>query len=202
LLIALLQAMDIIRLVKSELRLAFFVFMKVVKVLESEIELLLQPIADELGVDVLKVTLGGGGRSQVLRVVVDQSGGIGADSLARISRGLALQLDAEDLIKGVYRLEVTSPGLDWPLETEADFKRYQDEWIKVSLLEGTSWEGRNLGPVERSDDDSAEVNSAGVCFRLLIEARKAKDNREEVISMAEVQKVVRAINWAEVSRDS
>jgi len=171
----------------------------VVKALESEIESLLQPIADELGLDILKVTLGGGGRRQTLKVVVDKAGGVSADSLTRISRGLALQLDAEDLIKGAYQLEVTSPGLDWPLQNEADFIRYQDEWIKVSFLTGTSWEGRNLGPVQRSDDDSGDSE---VCFTLLIEERKAKDNHEEVISMAEVQKVVRSINWSEVSRHS
>ena len=167
--------------------------------MESEIESLLQPIADELGVEVLKVSLGGGGRRQTLKVVVDKAGGVSADSLTRISRGLALQLDAEDLIKGAYQLEVTSPGLDWPLQSEADFIRYQGEWIKVSFIEGTSWEGRNLGPVKPSGENSED---AEVCFTLLIEAKKAKDNREEVISMAEVQKVVRAINWAEVSRHS
>jgi len=165
--------------------------------LESEIESLLLPITDELGLDVLKVSLGGGGRSQLLKVVVDQAGGVGADALARVSRGLALQMDAEDLIKGAYHLEVTSPGLDWPLQTEADFKRYQGEWIKVSFLEGTSWEGRNLGPVVAEEDSVTDVH-----FRLLIEAKKARDNREEVISMNEVQKVVRAINWSEVSRNS
>jgi len=165
--------------------------------LESEIESLLLPITDELGLDVLKVSLGGGGRSQLLKVVVDQAGGVGADALARVSRGLALQMDAEDLIKGAYHLEVTSPGLDWPLQTEADFKRYQGEWIKVSFLEGTSWEGRNLGSVDTEGDSVTDVR-----FRLLIEAKKARDNREEVISMNEVQKVVRAINWSEVSRNS
>ncbi len=166
--------------------------------MESEIESLLQPIADELGLEILKVSLGGGGRRQTLKVVVDKAGGVSADSLTRISRGLALQMDAEDLIKGAYMLEVTSPGLDWPLQSEADFRRHQGEWIKVSLIEGTSLEGRNLGPVERSDDDS----DADVCFTLLIEEKKAKDNHEEVISMAEVQKVVRSINWSEVSRNS
>ena len=166
--------------------------------MESEIESLLQPITEELGLDILKVTLGGGGRRQTLKVVVDKIGGVSADSLTRVSRGLALQLDAEDLIKGAYQLEVTSPGLDWPLQNEADFKRYQDEWIKVSFLTGTSWEGRNLGPVQRADDDS----DTDICFRLLIEEKKARDNHEEVISMAEVQKVVRAINWSEVSRHS
>ena len=186
-----------IRRVESELRLAFFRFWKVVRALESDIEALLQPITEELGLDILKVSIGGGGRSQILKVVVDRAGGVQADSLARVSRGLALQMDAEDVIKGAYRLEVTSPGLDWPLQTEADFTRHQGEWVKVSFLDGTSWQGRNLGLAE------SEANAKGdVFFTLLIEEKKARDNHEEVIAMAEVQKVVRAINWTEVSRNS
>jgi len=159
--------------------------------LESVIESLLQPITDELGVDILKVSLGSGGHSQLLRVVVDRTGGIDSDGLERISRGLALQLDAEDMIHGAFRLEVTSPGLDWPLQSEVDFRRYQNEWVNVQFIDGTSQEGRNLGPAESEN---------GVHFTLLIEARKRRDNREAVINMAEVSKVVRAINWKEVSR--
>ena len=158
--------------------------------MESKIHDLLQPITDELGVDILKISLGSGGHSQLLRVIVDKAGGINADSLARVSRGLALQLDVENPIAGRYRLEVTSPGLDWPLETEADFVRHKGEWIKVSFLDGTSKEGRNLGLVDAED---------GVCFMLLLEAKKARDNTEQMISMTEVSKVVRAINWKEVS---
>jgi len=160
---------------------------------EAVIESLLQPITDELGVDILKVSLGSGGRSQLLRVVVDRAGGIDSNGLERISRGLALQLDAEDLIHGAFRLEVTSPGLDWPLQSEADFSRYQNEWVKVQFMDGTSQEGRNLGPVKSEN---------GVRFTLLIEARKNRDNHEAVIDMTEVSKVVRAINWKEVSRKS
>jgi len=158
---------------------------------EAVIESLLQPITDELGVDILKISLGSGGHSQMLRVVVDRSGGISSDGLERISRGLALQLDAEDLIKDAFRLEVTSPGLDWPLQSESDFSRYQGEWVKVCFMDGSSQEGRNMGPVE-SDN--------GICFTLLVEARKARDNHELVVAMDEVSKVVRAINWKEVSR--
>ncbi len=157
--------------------------------MESRIHVLLQPITDELGVDILKISLGSGGHSQLLRVTVDKTGGISADLLARVSRGLALQMDVENPIAGRYRLEVTSPGLDWPLETEADFIRHQGEWIKVSFLDGTSKEGRNLGPVDTEN----------ICFLLLMEAKKAKNNREILVSMAEVSKVVRAINWKEVS---
>lgn len=160
-------------------------------VLESRILALLQPIADEIGVDVLKVSVGGSGRSQILRVVIDKRGGVDSDALERISRGLALQLDAEDPIAGRYRLEVTSPGLDWELETPDDFSRYQGEWIKVFLIEGGSIEGRDLGPCDVAGEKG---------FKLGIEAVKAKDCGQRLYSMNEVAKVVRAINWKEVSR--
>jgi len=158
---------------------------------ESQIRTLLEPITDELGIEILKISIGGGGHSQLLKVIVDRAGGVSSDELVRVSRGLALQLDAEDLIADAYMLEVTSPGLNWPLETAADFKRYEGEWVKVSFIDRTSQEGRNLGPVEAEGD---------VSFTLLIEAKKAKDNREQVVSMSEVSKVVRAINWKDVSR--
>lgn len=159
--------------------------------MESQIRTLLEPITDELGIEILKISIGGGGHSQLLKVIVDRAGGVSSDELVRVSRGLALQLDAEDLIADAYMLEVTSPGLNWPLETAADFKRYEGEWVKVSFIDRTSQEGRNLGPVEAEGD---------VSFRLLIEAKKAKDNHEQVVSLSEVSKVVRAINWKDVSR--
>ncbi|MDX8402173.1 MAG: ribosome assembly cofactor RimP [Mariprofundaceae bacterium] len=152
---------------------------------------MLQPIADELGVEVLKVSLGGGAHRQVLRVIIDKAGGVDSDALERISRGLALQLDAEDPIAGRYQLEVSSPGLDWELEDEADFRRYQGEWIKVFLLEGDSIEGRNLGPCD-------VAGNAG--FKLGIEAVKARDSEERLYALSEVAKVVRAINWKDISR--
>jgi len=160
--------------------------------LESVIESLLRPITDELETDILKISIGGGGRSQLVRVIVDCAGGISSDRLERISRALALQLDAEDLIKGAFRLEVTSPGLDWPLQTDADFRRYQNEWLKIQFIDGSSREGRNMGPVESEN---------GLCFTLLIEGDRAGYEHEMTIDMAEVGKVTRAINWKDVSRN-
>jgi len=166
-------------------------FLKVDQTLESVIESLLQPITDELDVDILKISIGSGGHSQLVRVIVDCKGGIDSDRLERVSRALALQLDAEDLIKGAFRLEVTSPGLDWPLQGAADFDRYQGEWVKVSFADGSSQEGRNLGFME------AEGRA---CFGLLVSGCKPGHETEIVVDLADVHKVVRAINWKEVSR--
>ncbi|MCF7821081.1 MAG: ribosome assembly cofactor RimP [Mariprofundaceae bacterium] len=154
--------------------------------MESKVLELLTPIADELGVDVLRVRISGSGNSQLVQVLVDRKGGVDSDTLARISRGLALQLDVEDLIKGKYRLELSSPGFEWPLESAADFDRYESDWIKVIFKEeldlGEPIEGDNLGP----ENEGFLIQEEGM------EPRH--------IAMADVKKVVRAVNWKKLNK--
>ncbi len=149
--------------------------------LESKVFELVSPIAEELGVDVLKVRMGGAKANQLVQVLVDRKGGVDSDSLARISRGLALQLDVEDLIEGKFRLELSSPGLDWPLTASADFERYKHEWIQVEFEEAESIEGENLGP----DQDGFLIQEEGC--------------EPRYFAMSEVKKVMRAVNWKKVS---
>ena len=154
--------------------------------LESKIHELVEPIAEELGVEVLRVRIGGPGANQLVQVLVDRKGGVDSDSLARISRGLALQMDVEDLIKGKYRLELSSPGLEWPLETPADFLRYEGDWIRVIFKEeldlGEPIEGDNLGP----ENEGFLIQEEG------------KEPRH--IAMSDVKKVVRAVNWKKLNK--
>ncbi|HCS13128.1 MAG: ribosome assembly cofactor RimP [Zetaproteobacteria bacterium CG06_land_8_20_14_3_00_59_53] len=149
--------------------------------MEGRIAELLAPIAEELGLDVLKVSLGGGHHQQLLKIVVDKAGGVPFDLLARVSRGISLQLDAEDLIENRYRLEVTSPGLDWPLSSEADFRRHEGEMLKVLFTDGSAVTGENLGPCEGG-------------LRLARE-----DGGEKLVAMSDVAKVVRTIDWKRVN---
>ncbi len=143
---------------------------------ELRIWQLAEPIADELGLDILKVSVGSG-HSQLVRVIVDRAGGVDADTLERMSRGLSLQMDAEDPIQGRYRLEITSPGLDWPLTTRADFERHRDEWLAVHMRDGRTFQGWNRG----ATDDGFELEDA--------------QGRRLDIRSDDVLKVHRAINW-------
>ncbi|WP_169727922.1 ribosome maturation factor RimP [Desulfovibrio inopinatus] len=61
----------------------------------------------------------GGGRGGVLRIFIDTPAGasgaaesVTIDQCAELSRQLSVTLDVEDFIRGSYRLEVSSPGLD------------------------------------------------------------------------------------------
>jgi len=86
------------------------------------------------------------GGGQQLRLFVDRPGGIGLDDLQSVSEEVSAILDAEDPIAGSYTLEVSSPGLDRPLKTEADYRRFVGRLAKLSsyeLIDGRRhWTGR------------------------------------------------------------
>ncbi|HVV85612.1 MAG TPA: ribosome maturation factor RimP [Kofleriaceae bacterium] len=56
----------------------------------------------------------------------------------RISREVSAVLDVDDPISVPYSLEVSSPGIDRPLVTEAHFRRYVGAEIKATLHRGVS----------------------------------------------------------------
>ena len=78
----------------------------------------------------------------VLRLYIDvPEGSLAADGEPRnvviedceaVSREVSAQLDVEDPITGHYTLEVSSPGLDRPLFTPAQFARFVGESAKVA----------------------------------------------------------------------
>jgi ribosome maturation factor RimP len=81
-----------------------------------------------------------------VRLYVDKPGGIGLDELKSVSEEVSAILDVEDPIDSSYTLEVSSPGLDRPLKSEADYRRFVGRLVKLSsyeLVDGRRhWNGR------------------------------------------------------------
>jgi len=69
----------------------------------------------------------------VLRFYVDKAGGVTLDDCAAISDHLGRNLDATDIIKQSYSLEVSSPGINRPLKKESDYQRFIGEKVDVTL---------------------------------------------------------------------
>lgn len=59
--------------------------------------------------------------------------GVTLEDCSEVSRDISSVLDVTDLIPHRYHLEVSSPGLDRPLKTEADFVRFVGHTVKVKL---------------------------------------------------------------------
>jgi ribosome maturation factor RimP len=95
--------------------------------LVAALRALAEPIAERQGCELVAIELLGAqgvGRHRVLRVSVDKPGGATIEDCTRISRALSPALDAEDIISSSYDLEVSTPGMDRPLQREQDFERF------------------------------------------------------------------------------
>lgn len=92
----------------------------------------------------LEVSRAKGGH--VVRLYVDKPGGIGLDELQAVSEEVSAILDVEDPIESSYTLEVSSPGLDRPLKSEGDYRRFLGRLARVSSYEPVDgrrhWTGR------------------------------------------------------------
>jgi len=103
-------------------------------------------VTADRGFELVDVEMKRAGGAHIVRLFVDKPGGIGLDDLQSVSEEVSAILDAEDPISGRYTLEVSSPGLDRPLKTESDFRRFAGRLVKVSsyeLVDGRRhWTGR------------------------------------------------------------
>ncbi len=92
-----------------------------------------------LGYELVESRVGGSARRPHFVVRIDRltadpeaAGGVTVDDCARVSRALEAWLDqAEAGGGGRYILEVSSPGVDRPLKTAADWRRFQGKPVDV-----------------------------------------------------------------------
>ncbi len=95
----------------------------------------------EADIDVEDVSITKAGRRQLVRVIIDRDGGIDLDLVASVSRQVSEILDRpeyESALGDAYVLEVTSPGTDRPLTSEAHWRRAVTRLVIADLVDGTS----------------------------------------------------------------
>jgi len=92
-----------------------------------------QRVASSSGLEVVEAELRGGGKSRMLRIVIDKPEGVTHEDCANLSREVGTILDVEDAVPGgSYLLEVSSPGLDRKLVRPSDYERFIGSRIKLT----------------------------------------------------------------------
>jgi len=99
----------------------------------SELERLIEPIAEALGYALVRVRLSGA-NTPVLQIMAEKSDGtMDVDDCAKLSRAISTAFEEDDPIESEYVLEVSSPGIDRPLTRRRDFDTYAGHEVKVEL---------------------------------------------------------------------
>jgi ribosome maturation factor RimP len=124
----------------------------------EEIVELLAPTVQALGMELLGVEYAPSGGSALLRLYIDVEGRpVNVDDCESVSREVSAVLDVEDPIASNYTLEVSSPGIDRPLFTLAQFARFVGEQAKVSLRLPQDGRRRLQGTIARAEDGAVTL---------------------------------------------
>jgi len=124
-------------------------------------------VASDVGVELVDVALRGSSTNRALRVDIDRAGprGVNLEDCQCVSAALGAELEARELLDSRYVLEVSSPGLDRPIRSDADFRRNTGRRVEVVTrgpqLGRTRFTGvllgRSEGSVRIADDELGEV---------------------------------------------
>ena len=100
----------------------------------EEIQNALQPIADEMSIEIVEVEFKQG-KECALTVYIDIEGGVNLDTCEKFHHAIDPILDEIDPTFGApYTLNVSSPGLDRPLKTDRDYQKCMDKKVEVKLF--------------------------------------------------------------------
>ena len=133
----------------------------------DKIKSLLDPIAADKGLGIIAVSYA----RRVLSILVERTDGapLSIDDIAAASRAFSAHLDVADIIKERYFLEVGSAGLDRPLTSPADFKRFEGKEAKVELLAGEP--GKVKGKISSAGEKTVTIGDSIINYA---DIKKAK----------------------------
>ena len=118
-------------------------------------------------------------------VLVDADQGMTIASCALLSRALSGELETSDLLEEAYTLEVSSPGLDYPLTEKRQYLKNLGRLLKVYLVTGEEI----LGKLK-------EVEELGIKLGVTKKEKGKKSIEEErIVSFTEIKKSIVQVSF-------
>ncbi len=127
-------------------------------------------VAEYYGVEIVEVSHFPG-KFQTVRLLIDKKGGVTLDDCAAVSRRLSADLDIDDVVPGRYTLEVSSPGLDRPLKTPADFRRKVGESVTLKFKDDEGKRKSAKGIIARVNEKAVTIGTTDYGWDRVIEAK-------------------------------
>ena len=140
---------------------------------------------DALGYDLVEFRVGGSRTRPVLDLRIDRRDGakVQVADCERASRAIEARLDAQpDVVTSRYVLEVSSPGMDRPLRTPAEWRRFAGRRaaVKAAALGG------------RQEVDIVGVEGEDAALRVTLRDPKGVTHQ---LGLAEIDEARLAFHW-------
>ena len=119
----------------------------------QKVEQLAQKAADEMGLELVEVTLQKESRGKCLCIYVDKDGGLTLDDCEKYHK--TVQPLFEDIDYDI--MEVSSPGVDRPIKNLRDFERHKGDMVEVKLFAPLNGSKLYQGSLTAMDDAAVTI---------------------------------------------
>ncbi len=118
-------------------------------------------------------------------ILIDADQGVTIQACAKVSRKVSEELEANEMIGDAYVLEVSSPGVDFPLSSMRQYQKNIGRELKLTLITSTEVSGKLL----ELDDEKIKL--------LVKKKEKGKKATEEelFIPFAEIKKSIVQVSF-------
>lgn len=127
----------------------------------AQIERILEPILQSLGLLLWELEFRKEGPRWILRVFIDRESGVSIDDCEQVSRDLGTALDVEDAINHAYTLEVSSPGLDRTLSKPEHYQRFIGSLVRIKTFQSIDGQKVFKGRLKGMEGDKVSLELEG-----------------------------------------
>ncbi len=138
--------------------------------LKDRIIEVVQPELDAMDVELIDIDFAGIGKKSIIRLYIDGKNApsdrcsVSIGDCEKVSKSIQRLLEVEELVKGDYTLEVSTPGIERPLVKLSDYERFLGKLCKV-VSKGEAKDACFIGRI-------AKVQGANIVFDINGEERK------------------------------
>lgn len=119
--------------------------------------MIVRPIVEAAGYEYVGTEIKKALDAKELIIYADKEGGLDLQDCEKISKLIDPEIEKCDPIEDAYYLCVSSPGLDRPLKTPADFARSIGKKIDIKLYRAVNGKKMLVGTLTAYDDDDFTV---------------------------------------------
>ena len=127
--------------------------------LVTQIYEMVKPISDELNYEIYHIEYVKENGEYYLRIYIEKEGGITLSDCEALSRRVSDLMDEKDPIPEAYFLEVSSPGLNRTLFTEAHYKRFVGREVMVKLTKAVEGKKSIKGILKEVNEENIIVEA-------------------------------------------
>ncbi|NQZ75200.1 MAG: ribosome maturation factor RimP [Ekhidna sp.] len=118
---------------------------------EEEIKTLVNAaIAEDESLFLVDVIVKGNVGNQKVLIFIDGDNGLSIDQCSLVSRAVGNEIEDQDLMEGKYTLEVSSPGLDFPISLHRQYVKNIGRNLELETIAGEKIEGELIEVTESS----------------------------------------------------